>query len=252
MSNPAPPNPVSGPQSPRPTPSPPPGNTPLFRALEPYLSPARLGPYLQATGGHQKRALALYQWNVGLSGAVHEALNVFEVVLRNALDRQLKTWNATQVNRATGLAFGPEWTLGPANLLSRLVGSDLVAAQNRATKAVGHRRAIRHEDVVAQLMFGTWRFLLPDNDPGRQLLWSQALVSAFPHLTRPPADLVSAVSGNYRLRNRVAHFEPLLKPVEVLNQYENVRDVLAEIDPDVSAWFVSIQRVTPVAKSRPK
>jgi hypothetical protein len=32
-----------------------------------------------------------------------------------------------------------------------------------------------HPDVLAQLSFGTWRFLLPSNDPGRELLWNQAI-----------------------------------------------------------------------------
>lgn len=53
-----------------------------------WLSPPRLEPYLDAAGIMQD-AVRLYRWNVELFGAVYEPLNIFEVVLRNALDDQL-------------------------------------------------------------------------------------------------------------------------------------------------------------------
>ncbi|RAN71124.1 hypothetical protein B5P43_34320 [Bacillus sp. SRB_336] len=49
------------------------------------LSPPRLAPYLD-TAGSLQGAVRLYRWNVELSGAVYEALHIFEVVLRNAMD----------------------------------------------------------------------------------------------------------------------------------------------------------------------
>jgi hypothetical protein len=105
--------------------------------------------------------------------------------------------------------------------------------------------------VLAQLNFGTWRYLLPDKDPGRQLLWRQALDGAFPHLMSAPADLVKKIDGIYRLRNRVAHLEPLLRSGEVRREFNNMRAVLAAIDPLVANWFISNQRVTRVLRARP-
>jgi hypothetical protein len=203
--------------------------------------------------GNHKHAIQLYHWNVTLAGAMYETLNVFEVVLRNAIDRELCIWNATQTDAASGRQHGSDWLMDPSKLVSRLVQIDvLVKAKSRANRDVGAKRRISHADVLAQMPLSTWRFLLPDKDPGRQLLWAAAIKNAFPHLARPESILVQAVSGIYDIRNRVAHLEPLLDSRRTRDQLQNMRDVLKEIDPLVEQWFVSNQRVTHLLKLRPQ
>ena len=177
-----------------------------------------------------------------------------EVVLRNAIDAQLCRWNPAQVEASSGRNFGSDWLLDPAPLLQRLVReNELKTAHRRAQQAIRkQKRPVAHADLLAQLSFGTWRFLLPDKDPGRQLLWRDALHAAFPQLNRKPRQLVESVDGIYRLRNRVAHLEPLLSMGEVRRQYENMRLVLGEISPTVQTWFVSNQRVTAELRNRPR
>lgn len=225
----------------------------LYQVLEPHLAAARLAPYLAAVDGNRRQAIRLYQWNIALSGAVYEALHVVEVVLRNAIDTQLCAWNVAQTNTQTGKARDRDWLLDPAPLLRRLVREqELTKARQRAEQAIRHhRRPVAHADLLAQLSFGTWRFLLPDRDPGRQRLWNDALHSAFPHLNRPPRELVKSVHGVYQLRNRVAHLEPLLRSGNIRAQFTNMRTVLGEIDPVVEQWFVSNQRVTSALRARP-
>lgn len=227
------------------------GDDQLFNTLAPVLTHQRLAPYLSAADGNQRNAIRLYRWNIDLSGAVYEALHVFEVVLRNAIDTRLAIWNAEQTDR--GRTLSAEWLLEPAPLLRRLVRtSELDRAHDRAERAVRHhRRAPGHDDLLAQLSFGTWRFLLPDRDPGRRYLWDATLSNAFPHLSRQPHKLVESVDGIYRLRNRVAHLEPLLRSSIVREQYLNMRTVLGEIDPGAEQWFTSNQRVTRVLRARP-
>lgn len=226
---------------------------PLFRTLEPLLTAQRLAPYLAAANCNEKLAVQLYQWNIELSGATHEALHVFEVVLRNAMDAQLSSWNATQTDPQTGRSFSREWLLDPAPLLRRLVRqAELNNARARAERAVRHHgRPPIHGDLLAQLSLGTWRFLLPDRDPGRRYLWEEAISAAFPNLNRPVQQLVASVDGIYRLRNRVAHLEPLLRSGAVRDQFSNMRTVIGEIDTSAEQWFVSIQRITPVLRTRP-
>lgn len=202
--------------------------------------------------GNQKGAIQLYQWNVGLSGAMHESLHVFEVVLRNSMDKRLCAWNATQTNSKSGSPYSADWLMDPAPLLARLVpSSDLSTAKSRAWTAVGKSRKITHADVLAQMPFSVWRFLLPDKDPGRQFLWANALSAAFPGLSRPVNQLVAAIDGIYGIRNRVAHLEPLLDVARTRTQFQNIREVTREIDPAVEQWLVSNQRVTTFLKSQP-
>ncbi len=128
---------------------------PRVVAIVAHLSLPRLGPYLTATGGNVRDALRLYQWNVDLSGAVYEALHVFEVVLRNAMDTQLSAWNATQIDTSTGRAHAADWLMDPAHLLTRLAGNDIGKATDRARTALRMGkpggRAPGHPDVLAQL-----------------------------------------------------------------------------------------------------
>jgi hypothetical protein len=106
--------------------------------------------------------------------------------------------------------------------------------------------------VLAQLTFGTWRYLLPDRDPGRRLLWRDALHRGFPNLGVPEAVLVRQVDDIYRLRNRVAHLEPLLRSRIVHSRFDEMRSVLAAIDHRTEEWFVSTQRITAVLNTRPR
>jgi hypothetical protein len=229
---------------------------PRTAAIVAQLSRPRLAPYLAAAGGNVRDGLRLYQWNIDLSGAVYEALHVFEVVLRNAMDTQLSAWNASQADAATGRTHSADWLMDPAHLLIRLAGSDITKAADRARTALRTGRpggrVPGHPDVLAQLTFGTWRFLLPSRDPGRQLLWRQALSKSFPHLTVKPANLVQQIDGIYRLRNRVAHLEPLLRSGLVHSEITAIPVVLRAIDPTIEAWFTSRQRVTATLRARPR
>lgn len=224
-----------------------------YRLLEPHLTPARLTPFLSAARGNRREAVQLYQWNIRLSGAVYEALHVVEVVLRNAIDAQLCAWNRQQCRGASGDPHPPDWLLDPAPLLRRLLReSDLRNARERAERAIRRqRRPVLHADLLTQMTFGTWRYLLPSRDVGRRYLWDHAVNRAFPHLARDPKELVRSIDGIYQLRNRVAHLEPLLRSGNIRAQFENMRLVLREIDPVAEEWFVSIQQVTALLRKRP-
>ena len=183
---------------------------------------------------------------------MYECLHRFEVILRNALDEQLSRWNATQRDRQTGQVHSSDWLMDPARLLHRLVGDDIRKATRRAQVARrGTGTPPGHPDILAQLSFGTWRFLLPDKDPGRQLLWNKTLAAAFPKLAGAPSDLVDHVDHIYKLRNRVAHLEPILNSGIVADRLGRMGTVLLAIDPALEAWFVSRQRVTATLRTRP-
>ncbi|WP_431218157.1 hypothetical protein [Leifsonia xyli] len=120
-----------------------------------YFSAPRMATYAQCCDGDEDRALLLYRANAHLSSVGHMSVHYFEVILRNALDHQLRSWNRETHGRE-------EWTLDPAPVLAAVVTEDrLRAARAHAGRAVRGRRPIQHDDVVAQLSFGAWRSLLP-------------------------------------------------------------------------------------------
>lgn len=224
-------------------------------AIADLITFARLRPYLVAARGDVAGALALYRWNIDMSGAVYKMLHIVEVVLRNTIDAELRVWNATQIDSTTGKQHGPGWTLDTSRLLRRLIGRDLEKARRRARRAAAEcsmgSRSMTHDDVIAQLTLGTWRYMLPGKDSGRQRLWNDALRRGFPDLTRNADLLVNDIERLYRVRNRAAHLEPILQTGSVLSLLAAARRVLLEIEPHAEEWLATTQTITSVVRSRP-
>jgi hypothetical protein len=185
------------------------------------------------------RAETLYIANMRLSGAAMESLHVFEVVVRNSIDAQLKKWNS-----ANG---GPsEWAMSPTPLLAGVLDArgKLTEAKTNAANSLKGRRPFKHDDVVAQLSLGTWRYLLPSKDIVKQKLWDEALESAFPHLYGSSDILKSWIEIAYDLRNRVAHFEPIFER-DLRGKRRAIRDVINSVSKDARIWFLETDRLLP-------
>ena len=78
-------------------------------ALLELLGSARHQTYIDAAAGNPQRAAELYEWSNKLAGAWHSHIAYVEVAVRNAIDRQLCTWNASQV-RPDGTPYSGDWT----------------------------------------------------------------------------------------------------------------------------------------------
>lgn len=236
------------------------------------LSAARMTPYLAVTAS-ETDALRLYRWNVELSGALHQMLGLVEVILRNAIDGQLRVWNAAQPS-AFGIIYTDRWIESPARPLWAILNprkrgstarhstylTALARAEDdrRARIATHPRRSapVNHDDLVAHVTFGTWVRLLPRRQvngrigPGGQLvLWNNALKSAFPNHPNPTV-IWNWAASLHALRNRVAHQESLIDIDAVRLNRMAIRLVKA-IDNSVGDWFAGVSRVAGVVHRRP-
>jgi hypothetical protein len=204
--------------------------------LRRYLSPERLAPYVPAAGGLDA-AEELYGWNLAASGALYEVLGAFEVMLRNALHAQLTAWQGQ---------LAGAWYDDPRRVLSEKSREDVQAARDRV------RRLDRPETpgrVVAELGFGFWRFLLAGQY--EKTLWTPHLRHGFPHL-RPQSrrDVHDRVARLNRLRNRVAHHEPI-HGRDLAGDHADLLAVAAWMHPTVAEWIADLSRVPAVLASRP-
>jgi len=239
-----------------------------------HITGARFSTYLAHAGNDPRHALKLYRWNILMSGALQESLGIAEVFLRNTLDPQLQAWNSAQPPRL-GNVYGANWIQNPAGPLWTLLNpggngrrrrSVYQQAFNRALQDQRkrppthrrHRHAVDHNDVLAQLSFGTWDSLLPRKDSvdpsgigpeGPRKLWTEALHLGFPHHPDPIA-VKYWVERLYRLRNRVAHLEPLCD-TDVLSYHRTTARLLRSIDPAIAEWYSGISRVPAVYRSKP-
>lgn len=188
-------------------------------------------------GGHLPDALRLYRWNAAVSGALFEDLGVLEVVLRNALDEQLAAWHAARHG-------GGSWRDDPDGVLSPERHEDIDAAIARV-----RRTPVTHGRVLAELNFGFWRYLLA----GRyeHALWTPVLRLAFPALV--PArrsDVGDRVDRLNRLRNRIAHHEPV-HAHPMADRHDDMLSVVGAISPPVRDWLERTSRVPSLLAQRP-
>lgn len=209
---------------------------------------ARLQRLLRDAEGDHVLADELFRWNIRAAGAATEALHVFELVLRNAIDRELRTWNAR-------LGGTPDWLLSPHPYLRKaLQPKSCLAAAERARKVASEkRRPPTHDDVLAQMPFGTWRYLLPSNaNKTKQRLWTDAVSAAFPHWpgSWSPESVVRRVDSAYRLRNRVAHLEPLHQD-DLRAVRRDMRSVCHAIGVDAARLFVRTERLLELIETKP-
>lgn len=239
------------------------------RAIHNYLGSPRFAPYLSACADDMGRATELYEWNLRLGAAFQEVMMLMEVAVRNAIDTQLRPWNVAQSGNThnPGATFTEEWVAFPALPLHGLMTNHYKKANDyakaaRAKRPPHHPRKkapISHDDLLAQLSFGTWPSILPDpNRPGANIpkrrLWDEAIAQAFPKADPGTAGIQQVavpLKRLHNLRNRVAHGE-LLLDVNVQARFSDVLRVLAFIDQDLADWCVDVSRVRAVGKERPK
>lgn len=168
------------------------------------LSAARLQTYISYVG--PEKALDLYVWNARVSSALFFPLQVYEVVIRNAVAEALmykygKSW---------------PWSTSFQRSLPKTQRSALVAVldnQNKQPKTV--------DDVVASMKFFFWENFFTIRMKNR--IWDAYLHTVFPGLdtSSDVGELVKQISNEInlirQLRNRIAHHEPIFR--SPLSQY---------------------------------
>lgn len=230
------------------------------RSLVSLLGSARSGVYLTAAAGDAARAGELYMWSTQVSGALHAQLSYVEIAVRNAIDPVLASWNAAQPG------LGRDWTdeHGAAAPLYGLLKDALSVARKNAVKESQrrphnhgrHNAPVTHDDMIAQLMFGSWVKLVhsTDGSPRQAQLWSHAIHRAFPNVQGSDAERIRLgrqLETMRRLRNRVAHHDNLLQ-VNIRARLNESLSLLAKIDQDFPTIAAGRSTLRRLSKSDPR
>lgn len=252
----------------------------------PHLSNPRLAVYRAECGDPtDANVAALYAWQGELHAAWYEVLGYVEMMLRHSLDNALADWNVSSTFPGGG---SREWLTNAAKPLDSLktkMAEDAKSCANRAAaqRAPTHPRSgalVTHDDLVAQLTFGNLTSLLLTKSTqlthrkakktgrsGRENLWLNATINAFPHIDTewPPGVRgntndrkidVGYYVGNTaenlrRLRNRVGHHEQTLNANHAA-RHDEALALARAIDPDAGAAITSLSSVPKVLAERPK
>lgn len=200
------------------------------------FSDERMQKYFDAHPKDESLAAAHYQYNIEISESFYPCLSVFEVALRNAINRELITKFGTE-----------EWynhfptTAG----LSKLT-KEIAVAQMQITK---RRELVTPSKVVAELTFGFWARLF--NSEFELILWKD-LRRAFPYLPKAKKQRkhISAPINNFRnFRNRIFHNEPICWNLHKLAEiHDQMVEVLGWINNDLPDWMEQFDRFDKVSE----
>jgi hypothetical protein len=234
-------------------------------ALARTLSESRFGFYLEAVGGLDVQgALDLYVWNLRLGAAFYGALAIFEVTLRNSLHRTLSdVYGLSWFNDPRFVAMAnavlhppptpqrlphPRMTPDPTDLLRDIAKVEERLHRELANRAgprptVGTKLTPSCDDIVAALDFGYWTNLF--NRDLDAPLFVTGLYKAFPlfrdhtgaQKNPPRAAIARELNAIRKYRNRVMHFEPLLKG-NVAKEFARIVLVCSWIDHDAADWIL--------------
>lgn len=214
-------------------------DTEHLRTLRTRLTQERLASYDTVTTGSDAGSLALYEWNTSVSASFFASLQGCEVVLRNALHRELTRFH--QVRRLPG-----HWYDDPQQVLDERGVRDIAEARRRISAV---RRPVTPGRMVSELSFGFWRYLLSSRY--EQSLWTPALRHAFPEL-RPQRrrEIADRVARLHLLRNRLAHHEPVHRR-DLVADYADLLFMASAICPHAAAWIERNSTVNAVISRRP-
>lgn len=208
--------------------------------FESLLSPPRFGTYLRAVGGDRNKAMELYCWNTQVSAALYVMLQFFELAVRNATVEALEA------------EFGPNWHLSAGFV--KTLRAPRRGYQPREDLTSNARRLPTAGKVVAELKFAFWQGLFVKGQQAR--VWDTHFASVFPGynksltVAQARAHAYEQIEEVRRLRNRVAHHEPIFKR-DLLKDRDRIRELVQWRRPRVAKWLDDFEQVTALILVKP-
>lgn len=205
--------------------------------LQKVFSNERMAKYYAKYAGNEEKALLHYRQNILVSEAFYPLLSVFEVALRNSLNRELCEFFGTD-----------EWY---KHISSTAGLSDLNGPMTLAQRHIAKRdEDITASKVVAELTLGFWVQLL--NTEYELILWKK-LRLAFPFMPkaeRTRGNVSAPVNRIRTFRNRIFHHEPICWKFETLDNLHNeLYNVIGWINKDLPELVKPLDRVKDVIEN---
>ncbi|MDF2096524.1 hypothetical protein [Aquibaculum arenosum] len=172
-------------------------------------------------------AIKLYVHNTILSEGFYTPLQGLEIALRNALHAQFS-------NR-----FGADWYDAAIKDIRHPQTTMIARAKTTLRR---DRKPITPSGMVAELSFGFWVGLLgPDYEVP---LWRRCCRHAFPYrpLHHERKQVLGALNSVRRLRNRVAHHEPILHR-NLETDHQTIINAASWICPHTAEWIRAHSRL---------
>jgi len=215
-------------------------------SIKASLSAARIGTYENLLGGlagiqQTEKALRLYMWNAQISSAFFLPLHFCEVIMRNAV--------SDVIEKVYGERW--PWSIGferslPIPVHGYKPKDDLINAR-RHQPTTGK--------VIAELKFVFWQKLLTGRFDTR--LWNNHIFTAFPYAaatglnaTQLRQDLYNGLETVRKLRNRIAHHEPIISR-NLDDDFSTIRIIISYRCQHSLEWMLNNQILLPLLTLKP-
>ncbi|MDN6460626.1 MAG: Abi family protein [Corynebacterium flavescens] len=216
--------------------------------LEAWFSPARRSTY-----NYHPDPEALYLWNTQITKAFLEDIQHVEVLLRNRVDV------------AVSPKYGARWYTNPRIPFDQQAKNSIKKAERRARGSTG--QVPPPGRVIAELNFDFWAYLFTNTytstiwPPFRKTLHGTPLDVTEKNKNRVSlpslVDFKREVNVVYRLRNRCAHHEPIVKKSRHSEEshLDEAQQAIAQlatwIDPAAAQWIITRSRISDLRNNRP-
>ncbi len=166
-----------------------------YRTSQNLFSEPRMRKYANACAGNKQKTMQLYRYNLRLCQKFYGVLNLFEVVLRNAVNNHYIVYYSDS-----------DWIVNQAK-----VGGLFAHEQDeiRMTATDYKKRGLYNNDkMVSALTFGYWTKLFSKK---RYKVGGKTLLKIFKNKAKGKnqADIYLDLTHIREFRNRIAHHEPL-------------------------------------------
>ena len=173
--------------------------------FENIISPERMRKYVDACSHDTRRARSLYRINLRLSQEMFAIVSMFEVSLRNRIDKEMKNVHGDNWLRdfiLQGGAFDTD---------RRVEGTKKII--KKAYDGLTNNGRYTHSKLLAEMEFGVWKYMF-NNVQYR--LTGRCLLNIFPN--KPISTKSNHYDNTYiynelykinTIRNRIAHHEPI-------------------------------------------
>lgn len=219
-------------------------------ALVQGLGADRIGRFVDG-GTPEEHAVWYYLHNLDVSTSLFEVISIAEVVMRNAMHRELTA------------EFGSKWYSVVDLFGNRTVKGFQQTWGYIKVKGAKTLASVDANRFVATMTFGSWCNLL---DAGgfrgpepftahcdyENTLWRPILHRAFPNGSGKRREAFAVANYVRWIRNRVAHHEPVIFGIPITGTqmrltldaaHDKVLGLVRIIDPSLEAWVRSSSRV---------
>ncbi|OOR90853.1 hypothetical protein B0181_04485 [Moraxella caviae] len=203
------------------------------------LSAARFSTYAKAATD-DNHALSLYQWNIEISKAIFGVLGCCEIALRNTISAALQA------------QYGSQWAWHTG--FERSLPSPKHGYKPREALIEARKNTNDINNVIAKLNFAFWQHMLTARHDDR--IWSAQFYAVFcgintpANLAKDRSDLFKNTEHLRRLRNRIAHHEPIFNQ-NLAHSHQVAINTLQACSPALADWVQNWQNITFLLNGKP-